>query len=1239
MRIEKLYFKNLNSLKGKWEIDFTVPEYSRGPFAITGPTGAGKSTILDAISLALYGETPRLKTISTKENEILNKESTSCSSEVTFTVKGQTYRATWRQRRAQPRGKKTDQLGNLQPVDCKLEVLEGKTWRGLTEKIKEKDKKIVEITGLNFSQFSRSVLLAQGKFAEFLHGDPKERARSLEQITGTEEYAEISKRVQEKTHLLDQALKNKIAAFGSYSLMSEEDRQRKEKERQTNKKRSEDLAAESNQTNEAINWLTEVENLKGQREKAARQLATLESQKEEFNQKKQLLERIKAANSIKTIADSLDELDKNISAALDKEKQHGEDINTKTQEKARLEQEKKDLDIKRDQHLEAVEALNGILQKVRMLDSRIDQLKDEEKLKHDKAASAQKNLDESRAGYTEIKTKHDKNQEDMSSRETWLSAHAAEKALFDGQQEIFSASIKWEDLKKDFDSVLESEEKLRSELQTHEKSLQELTPQIEAGKEKLKPCEDKIKQLEQRIADLFQGKSLTDLNLQSQKLSDSKDGLVAAKGCLEEAINSSSLIKQKQNDKAGDEKELSALKAGKLKSEELINSYEKREQELENAWQVASYEERRSSLQEGEACPLCGSKDHPYCRNLPEEKNSLSQRRKEVKDLIAKERENLHDIEQKITGKETLIDSAQKEIEKLSKKLLEQKHLCKEILSPLKLTWSEDLSLLKDQILVKIGNIDNEKQTLTGKISSFMEITENKSKLTEDRDKITEDNQKLDKKYSEISAKKELTQKSFENAEKSSANKKAEVESKIADISQRWKGFVSAPLTVETVKDFLADILDKGKEYSKNLDGFNSCKAQGEKLTVQLQSKDSEVGRLEDNLAEANGELKEKEDERKAKEAERKELFADKDCAVEESRMAEKTRELKSDCEGKERELNDLISKISELNGSLSQIQTQKANFAAERTQKQDLFDKNLQAANFANQEIWKAHLLDEAEVEEKAAEIRDYETQVQLAEDQIKQSKKPLEEKEAQRQSNEKLKALTEKSVDQLKALLEKLKKDKEQSDISYGSLDTELTQDEKQREGAAKISKEIDTQKKELNRWQTLNVLIGSHDGSKYRGFVQSLAFESLISKADKELEKLSSRYVLAARKGSTDLELDVIDNDMGGETRPIDNLSGGETFIVSLALALGLSKMASNKVQIDSLFLDEGFGSLDDENLDRALQALSRINADGKSIGVISHVAKIQSEIPYQIEVIPGMGGASQLKGPGVSYLGLD
>ena len=147
-----------------------------------------------------------------------------------------------------------------------------------------------------------------------------------------------------------------------------------------------------------------------------------------------------------------------------------------------------------------------------------------------------------------------------------------------------------------------------------------------------------------------------------------------------------------------------------------------------------------------------------------------------------------------------------------------------------------------------------------------------------------------------------------------------------------------------------------------------------------------------------------------------------------------------------------------------------------------------------------------------------------------------------------------------------------------------------------------------------------------------MQSITFETLIEFANESLVKMTDRYILTSSPNEL-LAFDVIDNYQGGVVRSSSNLSGGETFIASLALALGLSRMASRNVQVDSLFLDEGFGTLDPEALDNTLGMLSTLNEQGKLIGIISHVGEIRERIPARIDVIPVTGGVSRLEGPGV------
>ena len=140
-------------------------------------------------------------------------------------------------------------------------------------------------------------------------------------------------------------------------------------------------------------------------------------------------------------------------------------------------------------------------------------------------------------------------------------------------------------------------------------------------------------------------------------------------------------------------------------------------------------------------------------------------------------------------------------------------------------------------------------------------------------------------------------------------------------------------------------------------------------------------------------------------------------------------------------------------------------------------------------------------------------------------------------------------------------------------------------------------------------------------------------MVDLANEQLEKMNGRYILVSRPDSDELDLSVIDNEQAGEIRPTENLSGGERFIISLALALGLSGLSGKKSRIESLFLDEGFGSLDEEALNTALEALGELHRTGRTIGIISHVAALRERITAQIEVIHKSDGVSIIKGPGV------
>ena len=193
MRIQNIRFQNLNSLTGIWEIDLTRPDFvSAGIFAITGPTGAGKTTILDAICLALYGRTPRLKTLSDSENEIMSRQTGECMAEVVFQIaSGRRYRCYWSQRRA-----RKSPEGRLQAA--RHEIADADSGQIICAQKRDMARVVTEITGLDFDRFTRSMMLAQGGFSAFLDASADSRAPILESITGTEKYSRISMLVHER---------------------------------------------------------------------------------------------------------------------------------------------------------------------------------------------------------------------------------------------------------------------------------------------------------------------------------------------------------------------------------------------------------------------------------------------------------------------------------------------------------------------------------------------------------------------------------------------------------------------------------------------------------------------------------------------------------------------------------------------------------------------------------------------------------------------------------------------------------------------------------------------------------------------------------------------------------------------------------------------------------------------------------------------------------------------------------
>lgn len=308
------------------------------------------------------------------------------------------------------------------------------------------------------------------------------------------------------------------------------------------------------------------------------------------------------------------------------------------------------------------------------------------------------------------------------------------------------------------------------------------------------------------------------------------------------------------------------------------------------------------------------------------------------------------------------------------------------------------------------------------------------------------------------------------------------------------------------------------------------------------------------------------------------------------------------------------------LHSQLQTLQQQEKQETQRAADAQAQFDAALEHSIFADQAAFLAALLDDEAVTRLEQRKQSLENQVQQAQTLAAQSEQAL----AAHQQQPPAGLDPTQSIEHVQQTVAQLNDRVRDNATRQGEIRQQLKQDSDNRQQQQALMQKIDNAMQQVEDWGYLNALIGSKEGDKFRKFAQGLTLDNLVWLANNQLTRLHGRYLLQ-RKASEALELEVVDTWQADAARDTRTLSGGESFLVSLALALALSDLVSHKTRIDSLFLDEGFGTLDSETLDTALDALDALNASGKTIGVISHVEAMKERIPVQIKVkkINGLG----------------
>lgn len=1227
MKILQLRFLNLNSLLGEWQIDLTDPAFGNdGIFAITGPTGAGKSTILDAICLALYGRTPRLNKITKSSNEIMSRHSGECFAEITFETPAGRFRCHWSQHRAR---KKSD--GDLQPP--KHEIADALSGQIIEAKIRNVAERIEAITGMDFERFTLSMLLAQGSFAAFLQAAPDQRAPILEQITGSAIYSQISTRVHELRAIESNKINTLQAELAGMALLSTEDEAQLKTRLQQQKQREGELNAQREKYSQAIKWLDTIDSLQKELQELDQQKQTLLSHRDAFKADEKKLDDGKRALQLAADYASLGALRQTQSSEQKAEQQYRDQLPEKeealTLAKDKL--QKNNLTL-----LENRNAQSTALPIIRQAQA-LDLQSKEQQAPIDKAVATIKELQQSVSQLQDQQQKINQilveNKANLSKLLTQIVDSRADETLVDqlsGLQSNFStlrtltarcrAKIaEHNNAKAECHNALVKWQKQSSELYEQKPVLQELESRLTLQEnQRLQTLDGRdVNHWRTSQANLVERKQLFEnLGLQLNALTQLQDlqtQLDSRHVKLTDNIAGSKQQFSIQTEKqASLERELKLLETQVL----LLNK-------------IHSLDQAREQLEDGEACPLCGANEHPYAAGNVPQADSTSLRLSAVKTKLNTDSQQL--VTQKIR-----IAEDNKELEQVSQKQRE---------TTLQITEQQNLREQTMQQLSNSGIAVQENGEFAGSLPHL--VKDNQDYLDKTNQLLTTINQQ-DQALITLRATLDIANKAANQLEQQhliAAHQKDTTEQTVVRL-EKEQGVLTEQLQRDQMdaltalsifgistlpEDGFAAIeqalitrreqwLAKQREQSSLDQSISSLNLQIQHQSQQLIERNNalEKQRLDyATLLMAQKELKQK----------RHALFDNKDPVLEESRLENAVTTAQMQFDDANQCLQIASQEVAQFNSKIKAIVDSLHNRAVQLNIAEKGFKQRLTAFSFVNETDFKSACISDEKMDELSREAE------QLNAEQSGLNARHKDRSE--RLNNERDKHITERSTDSLTQDLDATTNQLKTAQQEIGACQQKFDDNKNLRVSQQARVAAIDAQKTECERWDKLHLLIGSADGKKYRNFAQGLTFELLVGHANRQLQKMSDRYLLIRDKGEP-LELNVVDNYQAGETRSTKNLSGGESFIVSLALALGLSQMASKNVRVDSLFLDEGFGTLDEDALDTALEALSSLQQSGKLIGVISHVSSLKERIGTQILVSPQTGGRSLISGPGCQRL---
>ena len=1112
MILNKIIIHNIASIEDATIYFNSEPLSDASLFLICGTMGTGKSTILDCIALSLFGTTPRLQ--SSPQKSSTDQEDIRLSDERQYLRRGTkegysilefigndkvTYRA-----KIAFRYKKTDK------IDSSKRTLEYDNT--ILEKKGDIDRKIKEAIDIDYSQFCRTTLLAQGEFTKFLKSDDAEKSSILEKITGTDIYSKIGRKIFEKSRDAENKYKEEEIALKNIQTLSDE-----EKEEYANHK------AELHNTQLSIE----------------KQLSQFRAIKQWFKNKADIEKEIEDNKQILQITSS-----KKDDTFLSK-KRYVSDFERHTEQINLLKTNNDNKEI-----LTKYNSNKEILYKE--FYNIYSDLQYHEQLLNEK-------------------------QDRLIKLTTIFEQRKGEKELYDQAPAIFGSIDRITNIRNEINTK-------EQELTHLSQSLIDIEPTKQQIESVIKIISDELNELNIKAQEQLSKIENIDINRLSQNIESKKEEqlqLQEASSIYLENINDEATYKKNINLLEENQKQIETKK--QILSSETIE-IERAKNYLDNiskskriyndaAEQIASI---RANLQAGDPCPVCGK----IISSLPAE-DDINKLTIKIKEDFDKAKAEVTALEQKhqttlleLNNIQNTIKNIEDNNSKLKDKINNNSCKLKDLLSSLNIDCNDISKEIIDNKLedtrLSISKLSEDLQQYKNNIDEYnttnKQIQIKNEELNKERSKADNINQSIIGIKNSINTINEL------------------INSKEQDIRSEQIQINATPLyRFYNQSDNLLDIKNKLTEKQNS---FNELVSKIESYNKEIDKNNFEISEAKKNCDKINN------------------LIQDNTISTIGSIEQHNTQPqstLEEICNTTSKIYDDLVRTENNIFNTKSVIEKAE-------NQLTEYIIKN---------DICKEYLLELSNIGKET--ISRYKTEIESIDKEIQQIEAIIKNRE---EALEQLISTQDKEsinmdISTCENKIDELEENKKKTISSISEIQTILNNDKHNIEQYALQKEKCDKARESYELYNRLDKTFGDSEGKKLRMIAQSYILRELLNKSNDYLIKISDRYRLSCQSSS--LNIEVIDNYMGGRRRPVNMMSGGESFIISLALALGLSNLNNRLQSSNILFIDEGFGTLDNNTLESVMNTLVKLHEiGGQKIGIISHVETLRERISTKIEL---------------------